>query len=314
MKLKVMSGVLASVLLATGCQATDNNNNEEGLRTNDTRNTENVRNNDNVDRNRNITQNVRNDQRQNDTEYNISKEAAERIVAEVDEIEGAYVITMNRNAYVATTLDEDNRTDTNTSRDGNGTSKDSENVTDREDIGVNDRTDVNNNLANRGNDRMDVNNNRANDNNDRTNANTDNVTNRNEGINDRTPHNRMDTSGNQNADANRNSDTSRRGANYGQTNDRMFQDDVSEEVKDQITKIVKDVDNNIDNVYVSTSPDFMDLATNYSDELENGRPVRGLFDQIGNMIDRVFPDNVDNNFNRNDRMNNPNGDREFNAR
>src|SRR5690625_1034146 len=68
-------------------------------------------------------------------------------------------------------------------------------------------------------------------------------------------------------------------------------DDVTDEVKNQIADIVQDVDNNIDNVYVSTSPDFMDLTENYVNDMNDGKPVRGFFDQIGNTIERIFPQN-----------------------
>lgn len=74
-------------------------------------------------------------------------------------------------------------------------------------------------------------------------------------------------------------------------NNQGNEDGLSEEVKRQISEIVKSVDNNIDNVYVSTNPDFADLVTRYADQAENGDPIEGIFDQMGNMIERVFPQN-----------------------
>ena len=68
-------------------------------------------------------------------------------------------------------------------------------------------------------------------------------------------------------------------------------DELTDEVKEQIGDIVKSVDNNIDNVYVSTDPDFLNLTNNYVDEMNNGNPVEGFFDQFGNMIERLFPQN-----------------------
>ncbi|SEQ40078.1 sporulation lipoprotein, YhcN/YlaJ family [Virgibacillus subterraneus] len=70
-------------------------------------------------------------------------------------------------------------------------------------------------------------------------------------------------------------------------------DQLTDEVKQEISKIVKSVDNDIDNVYVSTNPDFFDLANNYADDAGNGDPVEGIFDQMGNMIERIFPQNQD---------------------
>jgi len=68
-------------------------------------------------------------------------------------------------------------------------------------------------------------------------------------------------------------------------------DELSDDVKKKISDIVKDTDDNIDNVYVSTSPDFFNLSNDFADDVENGHPIEGFFDQIGNMIERVFPQN-----------------------
>lgn len=65
--------------------------------------------------------------------------------------------------------------------------------------------------------------------------------------------------------------------------------DLTDEVKSKITDIVKSVDKDIDNVYVTTNPDFADLSNDYINDVNDNRPVRGFFDQIGNMIERVFP-------------------------
>lgn len=74
-------------------------------------------------------------------------------------------------------------------------------------------------------------------------------------------------------------------------NDNTHEETLTEDVKREITDIVKSVDNNIDNVYVSTNPDFADLTNDYIDQMNDGRPIRGFFDEIGNMIERVFPQN-----------------------
>ncbi|MEC2160668.1 YhcN/YlaJ family sporulation lipoprotein [Virgibacillus halodenitrificans] len=89
---------------------------------------------------------------------------------------------------------------------------------------------------------------------------------------------RLDTNNN-NGNNNNNNNTNNKG------------NEVTDKVKDEITKIVKSVDNDIDNVYVSTNPDFVDLTNNYINDADNGKPVEGFFDQFGNMIDRLFPDN-----------------------
>ncbi|MDY0406280.1 YhcN/YlaJ family sporulation lipoprotein [Virgibacillus sp. 179-BFC.A HS] len=67
--------------------------------------------------------------------------------------------------------------------------------------------------------------------------------------------------------------------------------ELTNDVKKKIKDIVQDVDADIDNVYVSTNPDFYNLANNYVTDTNNGKPVRGMFDQLGNMIQRIFPQN-----------------------
>ncbi|WP_067724951.1 YhcN/YlaJ family sporulation lipoprotein [Oceanobacillus damuensis] len=103
----------------------------------------------------------------------------------------------------------------------------------------------------------------------------------------------LDTDNNeQNQGTNRNNgnhDNNRNNGNNG--NNGMGEDELTEEVKDEIGDIVRSVDNNIDNVYVSTNPDFVDLTNNYVDDMNAGRPVEGFFDQIGNMVQRIFPQN-----------------------
>src|SRR5699024_6485083 len=85
-------------------------------------------------------------------------------------------------------------------------------------------------------------------------------------------------------------DSNRRGPdNHTSTRRDTEEEAVTDEVKNEIAEIFQDVDGDIDNVYVSTSPDFLDLVGNYSDDMDNGKPVRGFFDQIGNTIERIFP-------------------------
>ncbi|WP_244986926.1 YhcN/YlaJ family sporulation lipoprotein [Oceanobacillus caeni] len=136
----------------------------------------------------------------NNTRYEVSKEAANQISKKVKEIDNVYVLTTDNNAYVAAELDTDNN-----------------------------------------------------------NNNNNNVNNNNNNINN--------------------------------NNNDMFDDQLSDHVKKEISDIVRSVDNDIDNVYVSTNPDFFNLANNYSNDVDRGKPVEGFFDQFGNMIERLFPQN-----------------------
>src|SRR5690625_4253224 len=67
-------------------------------------------------RDRQGTSNMYRDDRRNnrnEQSYNVQEEAAERITEEIDDINYAYVLTTNRNAYVAAVLDRDeNNTNT----------------------------------------------------------------------------------------------------------------------------------------------------------------------------------------------------------
>ena len=91
--------------------------------------------------------------------------------------------------------------------------------------------------------------------------------------------------GNDNHNGNKNGNNNQAGQNNGK--------ELTDDVKKEIEEIVKSSDDNIDNVYVSTNPDFMDLANNYANDVENGQPIEGFFNQFGNMFDRLFPENVD---------------------
>lgn len=250
---RLLPAIVATFLFLTGCQwgNNDTNRNEGRAPVDETRSTRDGRtmNNDfqNVEnRNRFVNDND-NRTGTNNNRFEVSDEAAKRIVSEIDEIHQAYVITTKNNAYVAATLSEDNRNNTQRNRTNEGrnrTGNKNTNLNDRNDRTTGDRGAV------RGN--------------------TDRKTDRN--MTDR------------NTTDGRDSVTNVR--------DQGFDDDrLTNEVKDRVAKIVKDVDNNIDNVYVTTSPDFYNLTNDYVNDFQNGRPVEGFFDQIGNMIERVFPQN-----------------------
>lgn len=250
MKFKHLTIMFAAILLLFGCQGYNNNkNNDESRGTDNT--FEKTRYNEDMNQNdRNLTRKTREDNnltqkisdRNRDSnnrssnnrqdKYDVSKEAADRIVNEIPEIDRAYVISTKNNAYVAAQLDENNTTpnDSITKNDRNNSSS-----------GMNIR-----------------------------NVNDRNVTNRT--VND--------------GDANE-----RRQDNHMANRRDVEGHEVTDDVKNKIADIVQDIDNDIDNVYVSTSPDFFDLADNYSTDMDDGKPIRGFFDQIGNTIERIFPQN-----------------------
>lgn len=218
MKFKLLSIVVAITFILFGC-ATGNDNQEGAMDGNNNPNIEQTRYNDNDRTNErfganddtrgngtdgllnnerdNDRNNLVDDNRNNDQRFDISQRAADRITDEIDEINYAYVLTTDNNAYVAATVDRDNQNNNNNTN--------------------------NNNMNNNGN-------------------------------------------GDQ-------------------------EDEITDEVKDKIANIVQSVDNDIDNVYVSTNPDFVNMVNDYADDVNNDRPIRGMFDELGDMIERIFPQN-----------------------
>lgn len=73
-------------------------------------------------------------------------------------------------------------------------------------------------------------------------------------------------------------------------NPKGDKNEVSDEMEKQIKKAVKASDQDINNVYISTNPDFVDLTNNYIEGSRNGEPVSGFFREFGEMVDRIFPD------------------------
>lgn len=65
--------------------------------------------------------------------------------------------------------------------------------------------------------------------------------------------------------------------------------ELSNDIEREVEEAVKSELNDIENVYVSTNPDFVNLSTNYMDDVNRGEPIEGFFDQMGEMIQRVFP-------------------------
>ncbi|MBM7584095.1 YhcN/YlaJ family sporulation lipoprotein [Bacillus pakistanensis] len=65
---------------------------------------------------------------------------------------------------------------------------------------------------------------------------------------------------------------------------------MTDELEKRIADTVRSTDKNIENVNVSTNPDFIDSMRNYGDRVREGDPIEGLAEELGNMIQRVFPD------------------------
>jgi YhcN/YlaJ family sporulation lipoprotein len=64
---------------------------------------------------------------------------------------------------------------------------------------------------------------------------------------------------------------------------------LTSDIENQIAEQVRATDPNIQNVYVSTNPEFLDRVNSYVTEAGQGRPVAGFFDQFNEMVQRIFP-------------------------
>jgi len=65
---------------------------------------------------------------------------------------------------------------------------------------------------------------------------------------------------------------------------------LSNSLEDKISRKVKAADKDAGRVYVSANPDFYEHMTDYGDDLRNGRPVKGFYDEFSQMVRRIFPD------------------------
>lgn len=67
-------------------------------------------------------------------------------------------------------------------------------------------------------------------------------------------------------------------------------EDLTDELEDKIAEKVREANNDIENVYVSLNPDFVERMTDYRTKINEGEPVEGLFEEFTESVKRVFPD------------------------
>lgn len=65
--------------------------------------------------------------------------------------------------------------------------------------------------------------------------------------------------------------------------------ELSKEVEEKIANQVRQADSNIRNVYVSVNPEFVDRMEGYTNDINQGRPIAGIFDEFTEMVQRIFP-------------------------
>jgi len=82
--------------------------------------------------------------------------------------------------------------------------------------------------------------------------------------------------------------------NDGNNVNNQEENEITDETREEISRIIQSVDPNIEEVYVSANPDFVDLVNGYVEDVGNGEPIEGFFDQFQNMANRLFPMNRSN--------------------
>ncbi|OBZ09720.1 hypothetical protein A8L34_20810 [Bacillus sp. FJAT-27264] len=72
-------------------------------------------------------------------------------------------------------------------------------------------------------------------------------------------------------------------------NTKLEEDNVTQAIKDKIAAEIKKTAPNIDAVYVSANPDFVERFNVYAEEARAGHPLKGFADEFRTMVERIFP-------------------------
>lgn len=64
---------------------------------------------------------------------------------------------------------------------------------------------------------------------------------------------------------------------------------LTRDTERKIAKEARKANDRLDNVYVSENPDFYNRMEGYRNDINNGRPVSGFFDEFTETIKRIFP-------------------------
>ncbi|RBP87604.1 YhcN/YlaJ family sporulation lipoprotein [Cytobacillus firmus] len=65
--------------------------------------------------------------------------------------------------------------------------------------------------------------------------------------------------------------------------------DVTDRLENKIADKVRGTDKDIQNVFVSSNPDFVERMKDYGNRINEGDPIEGLFDEFTETVRRVFP-------------------------
>jgi YhcN/YlaJ family sporulation lipoprotein len=65
--------------------------------------------------------------------------------------------------------------------------------------------------------------------------------------------------------------------------------EVTDRLENKIADKVRATDPDIRNVYVSSNPDFVKRMKDYGERINEGDPIKGLFEEFNETVRRVFP-------------------------
>lgn len=68
------------------------------------------------------------------------------------------------------------------------------------------------------------------------------------------------------------------------------QRELTSQLKEKIARRAKAIDPVVQRVYVSANPDFVKQLGDYSKDIQTGRPIEGIIDQLSDIIQRTFPE------------------------
>ncbi|WP_082892723.1 YhcN/YlaJ family sporulation lipoprotein [Rossellomorea aquimaris] len=83
--------------------------------------------------------------------------------------------------------------------------------------------------------------------------------------------------------------TTKRNAYVAAVLEDRYNGEINNELEKKIADSVRSVDPGIQNVYVSTNPDFIDSMRDYANKADQGKPIKGLGEEMADMLKRVFP-------------------------
>ncbi|MHA6260182.1 YhcN/YlaJ family sporulation lipoprotein [Sporosarcina sp. CAU 1771] len=66
--------------------------------------------------------------------------------------------------------------------------------------------------------------------------------------------------------------------------------ELTDALEEKIADKVRETDSDIQKVYVSVNPDFVERMKGYGEEISAGNPVEGFFEEFTESVKRVFPD------------------------